>query len=59
MIITQIKSKNEYNFKDNPDKDFMTECAKVDHDRRIRKIQNRQGTVSYCGRLSEHLENEQ
>ena len=23
MIITQIKSKNEYNFKDNPDKDFM------------------------------------
>ena len=33
MIITQIKSKNEYNFKDNPDKDFMTECAKVDHDR--------------------------
>lgn len=33
MIITQIKSKNEYNFEDNPDKDFMTECAKIDHDR--------------------------
>lgn len=33
MIITQIKSKNEYNFEDNLDKDFMTECAKVDHDR--------------------------
>jgi hypothetical protein len=33
MIITQIKSKNEYNFEDNPDKDFMTECAKVDKDR--------------------------
>ena len=33
MIITQIVSKKDYNFEDNPDKDFMTECAKVDHDR--------------------------
>ena len=29
MIITQIKSKNEYNFEDNPDKDFMTNVPKL------------------------------
>lgn len=33
MIITQIKSQNDNDFEENPDKDFMIECAKVDHDK--------------------------